>query len=707
MDIPDSGAVFTFGNSKFGGHNADCFWLKNDTIISASCGDEHTAIVTKCGKLYVFGSNDWGQLGLGHTHQVSKPTCVKHLKASKVCNVACGRNHTIVSAADGRIFVCGNNSDSQLGLEDVDSTDVPLELNIENCENVKQIEAGADFSAVLTAGGLIYVWGSNSEGQLGLGTEVNQMNKPAPIRSIDQVRSIACGYYHMAAVTESGDLYTFGEDEYGKLGERHSSDNYVPSKVKMSTSVKALSVACGGSHTAFICVSGNLYTMGNGNHGELGHGENVLQVTKPMLIDRLQGHDIFNVSCGENFTCAVTKKGRLYTFGDGRNGKLAANDENFTNQFRPFRCGRFDRLRVSFAKCGGCHMVVHAHNDINIQNIINMDSDDEDPMQTKIGNPNFTIPKKPIDNDLEVDDTVSLYHSVSAREKRRQNRGSMLSQTLPPLKTLKPMELEEAARTLPKPTQERNTYSFNGLWSHKTPATEQLDTDAVSDVSTFNKVHVLHHSEDFNMLLPVNAMSSTEKIAGQPIDTSAEENKTSALNVKVSQIGSSNAEVPNGEKEADDKNQLSGDDMENFVGKNVTDKNLTNANIELKKDKSHQNIPSEKSPIKDQKQEEEVEGTRCETEEDHSEISENNIGDKTDVDPGTTDQTVEKDSSNDSSNIAKKLEKQDSSGNVMLEDDNGKAAAPVEAGLSQQDGVKNDKNTTATKKQKSRLCSIL
>nr|XP_032637783.1 X-linked retinitis pigmentosa GTPase regulator-like isoform X2 [Chelonoidis abingdonii] len=77
--VPESGAVFTFGKSKFAENIPSKFWFKNDKPLYISCGDEHTAIVTENGKLYMFGSNNWGQLGLGTKNTINKPTCVKAL----------------------------------------------------------------------------------------------------------------------------------------------------------------------------------------------------------------------------------------------------------------------------------------------------------------------------------------------------------------------------------------------------------------------------------------------------------------------------------------------------------------------------------------------------------------------------------------------------------------------------------------------------
>ncbi|XP_042371375.1 X-linked retinitis pigmentosa GTPase regulator-like, partial [Plectropomus leopardus] len=98
-EIPESGAVFTFGKSKFADNIPSKFWLKNDVPLKIACGDEHTALITENGKLFMFGSNNWGQLGLGSKQTVNKPTCVKgwSLKTLSVPVLAPKRRERIVS----------------------------------------------------------------------------------------------------------------------------------------------------------------------------------------------------------------------------------------------------------------------------------------------------------------------------------------------------------------------------------------------------------------------------------------------------------------------------------------------------------------------------------------------------------------------------------------------------------------------------------
>uniref|UniRef100_H3B6S5 Retinitis pigmentosa GTPase regulator n=1 Tax=Latimeria chalumnae TaxID=7897 RepID=H3B6S5_LATCH len=307
-NVQNSGAIFTFGKSKFAENIPSKFWLKNDKPLYISCGDEHTALVTGNGKLYMFGSNNWGQLGLGTKTTVNKPTCVKALKSEKVKLVACGRSHTLTYTVDGKLFM----------------------------------------------------WGDNSEGQIGLGEKSN-VCVPHLVDIRKQISWVSCGYYHSALVTAGGELYTFGESENGKLGlpSEKLENTRVPKRVP-EISGKVILVACGGGHTVALTEDHNLYTFGLGQFGQLGHGTLIFESHKPKVVEQLQNRNVQFVECGENHTAVITDNGLLYTFGDGRHGKLGLGDENFTNQFKPTLCPRFIKYIVQSVACGGCHMLVLA-----------------------------------------------------------------------------------------------------------------------------------------------------------------------------------------------------------------------------------------------------------------------------------------------------------------------------------------------------------
>ncbi|XP_068279474.1 X-linked retinitis pigmentosa GTPase regulator [Nyctibius grandis] len=360
LPVPESGAVFTFGKSKFAEDIPSKFWFKNDKPVLISCGDEHSAVVTGNGKLYMFGSNNWGQLGLGSKNTVSKPTCVKALKPEKTKLAVCGRNHTLVYTEKGNVYAAGGNSEGQLGLGDTEErTTFHLISFFTNKHKIKQLAAGSYTSAAVTEDGQLFVWGDNSEGQIGLANEAF-VSVPCQVDVGKPVSSISCGYYHSALITGDGELYTFGEPENGKLGllPEQLKNNRVPQPV-LGIMEKVNKVACGGEHTVVLTET-DVYTFGLGQYGQLGHGTFIFETSVPKSVKHLRRHKICNITCGENHTAVIAENGLMFTFGDGRHGKLGLGEENFTNQFDPTLCYNFLRFTVLLVACGGCHMLVFA-----------------------------------------------------------------------------------------------------------------------------------------------------------------------------------------------------------------------------------------------------------------------------------------------------------------------------------------------------------
>uniref|UniRef100_A0A8C4RGV0 X-linked retinitis pigmentosa GTPase regulator n=1 Tax=Erpetoichthys calabaricus TaxID=27687 RepID=A0A8C4RGV0_ERPCA len=307
-EIPESGAIFTFGKSKFADNVPSKFWLKNDKAVYISCGDEHTALITENGKLYVFGSNNWGQLGLGTKDTVCKPTCVKELKSERVKLVACGRNHTIVCTEQCKIYACGGNNEGQLGLGDAEERDSFHQIKFFTGKlKIKQLAAGSNISAALTDDGKLYMWGDNSEGQIGLGNESGAY-VPQKLDINKKVTWVSCGYYHSAFVTADGKLYTFGESDNGKLGllPEQLSNNRVP-QIVHGVSDRVKQVACGGGHTVALS-DDDVYTFGFGQYGQLGHGTFTFESSLPKTVSHFQKKKVKRVACGENHTAVITGK---------------------------------------------------------------------------------------------------------------------------------------------------------------------------------------------------------------------------------------------------------------------------------------------------------------------------------------------------------------------------------------------------------------
>lgn len=187
-------------------------------------------------------------------------------------------------------------------------------------------------SRTCAAEGRLFVWGQGSRGRLGTSTNTDQ---PVPVElccrtasgaspgvAVLRFHSVACGYYHTAAVDARGRLLVWGGGEHGRLGTGDVSDRPVPTVVPLSPArtsrspgVRVAAVACGAFHTAALCDAQHVWTWGRGTSGALGHGD-VASCAQPKRVAALveAGVRAIAVECGDSFTAALTSDGALYTW---------------------------------------------------------------------------------------------------------------------------------------------------------------------------------------------------------------------------------------------------------------------------------------------------------------------------------------------------------------------------------------------------------
>ena len=185
---------------------------------------------------------------------------------------------------------------------------------------VDKLSLGVYYSAVISNGDL-YTWGLNDYGQLGNGTTSKNL-KPQKIMS--NVVSVSLGYTHSAAITKDGSLYTWGSNGAGQLGNGTTINSKKPQKIMSDV----VSVSLGELYSAAITKDGSLYTWGRNLYGELGNGTTTNN-SKPQKIMS----NVVSVSLGYKHSAAITKDGSLYTWGLNDYGQLG--NGTTTNSTRP------------------------------------------------------------------------------------------------------------------------------------------------------------------------------------------------------------------------------------------------------------------------------------------------------------------------------------------------------------------------------------
>lgn len=124
--------------------------LRGRIVVQVSCGHSHTLCLTETGDVFAFGSNKYGQLGLGTTDDALVPRLVEALQRQRASQVSCGNDHSLVLTDRGAVLSFGNGRDGRLGHGDELVRKLPT--LVESLVNVVAIAVatGADHSLVLS-----------------------------------------------------------------------------------------------------------------------------------------------------------------------------------------------------------------------------------------------------------------------------------------------------------------------------------------------------------------------------------------------------------------------------------------------------------------------------------------------------------------------------------------------------------------------------
>jgi hypothetical protein len=138
------------------------------------------------------------------------------------------------------------------------------------CVKVAEIAAGYYFTCALTTAGGVQCWGSNFNGQLGNDSTIGSYAPVAVTGLSSGVSAVAAGDAHTCALTTSGGVQCWGDNQYGQLGNNSTTESHVPVAVTgLSSGVSAL--AAGGDHTCALTTAGGVQCWGDNANGQLGN----------------------------------------------------------------------------------------------------------------------------------------------------------------------------------------------------------------------------------------------------------------------------------------------------------------------------------------------------------------------------------------------------------------------------------------------------
>ncbi len=279
---------------------------------------------TSSGTLYGWGINSQGQLGLSNTVSRSSPTQTYQGSEWKWNQVAKGYGHQMGVLTSGRLYSWGYNSFGQLGLnqpsptskDDPDSGD---NLGYGWAIGENTIASNSYSCYAIKNNGTLWAWGRNNIGQLGIDNDNTDYSSPVQIPGTWS--KVFAGTKSAGAIKPSGELFTWGDNPNGLLGHSNQSDYSSPRQLPGTTWKTA---SFGPAQGTFLKTTGELYMCGTNNVGQLGQN-NTTQYSSPRQIPGTTWNKISNPQ--GNSSGAIKTDGTLWTWGDGTSGKLGHNNQ--------------------------------------------------------------------------------------------------------------------------------------------------------------------------------------------------------------------------------------------------------------------------------------------------------------------------------------------------------------------------------------------
>jgi alpha-tubulin suppressor-like RCC1 family protein len=239
------------------------------TITSVSAGNSHTLVATSSGQLYAFGDNYYEELGntagVGTSTGDPVPTLVNLPgKTGTIVQVAAGVGDSFAVTSTGQLFGFGNNHSTEIDANQGGDVNPPELVPLTpSAGPIAQVAAGGVgfYTLVLTKGGAIYAFGQNDEGQLGIGNLDGPYDTPTAVTLAGRrgaVTEVAAGNYAGLAVTSSGQLYTWGDNDYGELGTTTHSGTTQPNPTPTAvafpagTTIDAVALGSQARHTVAL-----------------------------------------------------------------------------------------------------------------------------------------------------------------------------------------------------------------------------------------------------------------------------------------------------------------------------------------------------------------------------------------------------------------------------------------------------------------------
>jgi len=290
-------------------------------------GSYHTAAIKTDGSLWVWGRNNFAQLGDNTTTNRSIPVTT-FAGGTDWKSVACGGEHTLAIKTDGSLWNWGKGNDGRLGINDTTTRSTPV-TTIAGGNNWKQVAGGNRHCAAVKTDGTLWCWGLNENNQAGNRVGGATFTPVTTFAGGTTWKQVACGGFHTVAIKTDGTLWIWGQNinNFGQLGVNDGNERRTPVTTFAGGNTWK-SVTCSEYHTTAIKTDGSLWGWGINGQGQLGTNDTTNRSTPVTTF--AGGTNWKSASSGvggfSGHVAAIKTDGTLWVWGRGNERQLGTSD---------------------------------------------------------------------------------------------------------------------------------------------------------------------------------------------------------------------------------------------------------------------------------------------------------------------------------------------------------------------------------------------
>ncbi len=324
------GAVSAWGMNNYGQVGAPAPYPATQatplTVVASgataiSAGYAHSIATMANGTVQDWGYNGYGQLANNTTTLAHTPTDTAWLAANNQgpATTAAGTWDSYGVRADGTVWGAGANNAAQLGSYSGSQSNVGVP--IAGISAATAVTSGLFTAAAVTTGGGLQVWGAGTQGELGNGTTTSAQTAPVtPTGMASGVSAVSMNPYgeHVLAVA-GGAAYAWGSDVDGQVGNGTTATAVSTPYELSSITATVVGVAAGTYHSLALTSAGQVWAWGDNTYGALGDGTTTAH-TSPELLGGISG--VTALAAGDGWSMALKSDGTVWTWGDNTYGEL-------------------------------------------------------------------------------------------------------------------------------------------------------------------------------------------------------------------------------------------------------------------------------------------------------------------------------------------------------------------------------------------------